>query len=162
MADPKHAETSLPDLREIERVLPHRYPFLLLDRVLEFVPGERIVGLKQLTANEATTEGAPPCMAVVPGGLLIEAVTQLGAVLVLHRPEMAGKVALILQIPSARMLKPVPLGSTLRLEAQVLRLKQTLGELRGAAYLEGELVAEGRMRFAIVNAGDLLSQRVNS
>jgi 3-hydroxymyristoyl/3-hydroxydecanoyl-(acyl carrier protein) dehydratase len=139
----------------IQRILPHRYPFLLVDRVTEFVPGQRIVGIKNFSANEDTPLGYSPQSPQVPTGLLLEAVTQLGAILVLERPEMGGKVAVILQIPSARLLKVVHPGDTLRLEAEILKLGERFGELRGTAYLEGELIAEGQMRFAIANADSL-------
>lgn len=86
----------------------------------------------------------------------MEVVTQLGAILVLERPEMLGKVAVILQIPSARLLSPVWPGDTLEVEAEVLRLREAFGELRGGAYRDGTLVAEGHMRFGIANAADLL------
>ena len=89
---------------------------------------------------------------MVPTGIVLEMVTQLGAILVLERPEMAGKVAMILQIPSARLLAPVEPGDTLRVEAEVIKIGQVFGELRGAAYRRGELVAEGQMRFAIADA----------
>ena len=141
---------------DIQRLLPHRYPFLLLDRVTEFVPGQRIAGIKNFSANDAAGRGHFPASPLVPAGILMEIVTQLGAILVLERPEMKGKVALILQIPSARLLEPVRPGDTVRVEAKVLKLRQNLGELHGAAYREGVLVAEGRMRFAIADAADLL------
>lgn len=140
----------------IQRILPHRFPFLLVDRVTEFIPGKRITGIKRFTANEATSEGPTAAAPMVPSGILIESVTQLGAILVLERPEMAGKAAVILQIPTARMLRPVQPGDTLRLEAEVLKLGELFGELRGVAYCGDELVAEGRMRFAIANEADLL------
>jgi 3-hydroxyacyl-[acyl-carrier-protein] dehydratase len=95
----------------------------------------------------------------VPGGFLIEALTQLGAILVLERPEMAGKVAVILQIPSAQMHRAVNAGDTVRLEAEVVKLRPLIGELRGRAFVAGQLVAEGQMRFAIANASDLLPAR---
>ncbi len=137
---------------EIQRVLPHRYPFLLLDRVIEFVPGARIVGIKSFTANEAAPHGHSPEVPVVPGGILIEMTTQLGAILVLERPGMAGKVPVILGIPSARMITPVQPGDNLRVEVSVLKLRENFGELRGAVYREGELVAEGQMRFAFLDS----------
>jgi 3-hydroxymyristoyl/3-hydroxydecanoyl-(acyl carrier protein) dehydratase len=140
----------------IPRILPHRYPFLLIDRVTELVPGQRIVGVKCFTGNEEPALGYSPESPQVPTGLVMEAVTQLGAILVLERPEMAGKLAVILQIPSARLLQPVRPGDVLRLEAQVLKLGERFGELRGTAYREGELIAEGQMRFAVVNASDVL------
>jgi 3-hydroxyacyl-[acyl-carrier-protein] dehydratase len=136
----------------IERMLPHRYPFLLIDRVTEFVPGQRIAATKHFSANDDASQGYLPGAPLVPMGIVLETVTQLGAVLVLERPETAGKVAMILQIPSARLLKPIVPGDTLRVEAEVVRMGSIFGELRGAAYREGELVAEGQMRFAITDA----------
>jgi 3-hydroxyacyl-[acyl-carrier-protein] dehydratase len=141
---------------EIARLIPHRYPFLLIDRVTEFVPGQRIAATKHFSVNDAATQGYSPEAPLIPTGILLEMVTQLGAVLVLERPEMAGKVAMVLQIPSAHLHKPVEPGDTLRLEAQVIKLGPLFGELRGLAYREGDLIAEGQMRFAIANASDVM------
>ncbi len=141
----------------IQRILPHRYPFLLVDRVTEFVPGKRIAGIKNFTVNDDASRGHFAETPVVPGGILIEMVTQLGAILVLERPQMAGKVAVILQIPSARLHGCVWPGDTLRVEAEVVKLGETFGEMRGAAYREDELVAEGQMRFAVASAADFLT-----
>ena len=145
----------------IGRALPHRHPFLLVDRVTEFEPGRRIAGIKNFSANEEACQGYDPARMLVPAGILFEMVTQLGAILVLERPEMQGpgtqaKVPVILQIPSARLLEPVYLGDTLRLEAEAVKLRESFGELRGTAYRDGKLVAEGQMRFAIANAADML------
>ena len=142
----------------IQRIIPHRYPFLLVDRVTEFVPAHRIAGIKTFTINEEQAPGYFPGHPLVPAGILIEMVTQLGAILVLERPQMQGKIAVILQIPEARMLTPVRIGDTLRVEAEVLKIRHSFGELRGAAYRENERVAEGQMRFAIANTEDLLPQ----
>ncbi len=142
----------------IQRILPHRYPFLLVDRVVEFFPGKRIVGIKHFSANDFLAQDGSSGAPIVPSGILIESVTQLGAILVLERPQMAGKIAVILQIPSARMIEPVHPGDTLRLEAEVLKIGELFGELRGTAHRDGELVAEGTMRFAIANQSDLKSQ----
>jgi 3-hydroxymyristoyl/3-hydroxydecanoyl-(acyl carrier protein) dehydratase len=146
----------------IERVLPHRHPFLLVDRVTEFEPGRRIVGIKNFGANEEACQGYDPARMLVPAGILFEMVTQLGAILVLERPEMQGpgtqgKIPVILQIPAARLLEPVYLGDMLRVEAEAVKLRESFGELRGAAYREGKLVAEGQMRFAMASAADLLA-----
>lgn len=138
------------------RVLPHRYPFLLVDRVTSFTPGVEIQGIKNFSANESMLRGFAPEAPLVPLGLLLEAVTQLGAILVLERPQMAGKIAVILQIPSAQIYRPVAPGETAHFEARVLKLRETLGELKGAAYVDGALVAEGQMRFAITDRGSFL------
>lgn len=142
----------------IQRIIPHRYPFILIDRVLEFEPGRRISGIKTFSANGAESQGYSPESHLVPAGILIEMVTQLGAILVLQRPNMEGKLAVILQVPAATMLKPVHTGDTLRVEAEVVKLRENFGELRGAAYRDGERVAEGQMRFAVANRGDFLTQ----
>lgn len=142
----------------IHRILPHRYPFLLVDRVTDFTPGVEIRGIKNFSANEEMLLGYSSSSPLVPTGILLEAVTQLGAILVLERPQMADKIAMILQIPSAQLYKPVAAGETVRFEAHVLKLRETLGELRGAAYLRNDLVAEGQMRFAIADHPSVLDQ----
>jgi 3-hydroxymyristoyl/3-hydroxydecanoyl-(acyl carrier protein) dehydratase len=142
----------------IQRLIPHRYPFLLVDRVTEFTPGRSISGIKTITASEAASLGYSPEEPMVPATLLIEMVTQLGAILVLQRPNMQEKIAVILQIPSARMLKPVRVGDTVELAAEALKLKEALGELAGRATVAGKLVAEGQMRFAITDARAVFSR----
>jgi 3-hydroxymyristoyl/3-hydroxydecanoyl-(acyl carrier protein) dehydratase len=146
---------SLPD---ILKILPHRYPFLFVDQVTDFVPGRRIVATKRFSADDEAARGFLPGSPVISVGVLLELVTQLGAVLVMERPEMAGKVAMILQIPDAQLTHPVEPGDTLRVEAEVLKLGERLGELRGAIYRGGEKVAEGRVRFAIVEEAQIRSQ----
>ena len=146
---------SLPDILEI---LPHRYPFLFVDQVTEFVPGQRITATKRFSADDEASRGFLPGSPVISVGVLLELVTQLGAVLVMERPEMAGKVAMILQIPNAQLTQPVQPGDTLRVEAEVLKLGERLGELRGAIYRGGEKVAEGKVRFGIVEEAHIRGQ----
>ena len=141
---------------DIVRTLPHRYPFLFVDRVAEFVPGQRIVAVKHFSIDDQVARGNPPGVAVIPTGVILELVTQVGAVLVMERPEMAGKIAMILHIPSARVIKPIEAGDTVRVEAEVVRMKAQFGELRGSIFRDGELVAEGQMRFGIANAQDVM------
>jgi 3-hydroxyacyl-[acyl-carrier-protein] dehydratase len=136
----------------ITHALPHRYPFLFVDTVTEFVPGQRIVAMKHFSVNDQAARGNPPGVAIIPTGIILELVTQVGAVLVMARPEMAGKIALILHIPSARIIKPIEAGDTVRIEAEVVRMKAQFGELRGSIFRNGELVAEGQMRFGIADA----------
>ena len=140
----------------IERIIPHRYPFLLVDRITEFAPGKRITATKHFSVNDYGSQGFNPGTPIVPPGIVLEMVTQVGAVLVLERPEMAGKVAMILQIPSAKILTLVEPGDTLRVEAEVVKMGTQVGELRGVAFRESELIAEGQMRFAIANAADVM------
>ena len=97
---------------DILRILPHRYPFLFVDRVTEFIPGQRIAATKRFSVNDEVSRGYLPASPVISVGILLELVTQLGAVLVMERPEMAGKVAVILQIPAAHLTKPVAPGDT--------------------------------------------------
>lgn len=146
------------DQYAIQRILPHRYPFLLLDRVTSFVPGERIAGVKTFTVNEPYAQGHFEGQPVVPCSILLEMTTQLGAVLVLERPGMAEKIAVILQIPSAQMHKTAQPGDALRVEAEVVKLRENFGELKGAVYREQELIAEGQMRFAITDAAAVSQQ----
>jgi 3-hydroxyacyl-[acyl-carrier-protein] dehydratase len=141
----------------VQRVLPHRYPFLLIDRVTDFTPGVEIHGIKTFTANEEMLGGYLSPSPVVPTSIMMEALTQLGAILVLERPQMADKIAMILQIPSAHLYKFIVPGDTVRFEARVLKLRETMGELRGSAFLGDELVADGQLRFAIANRADILS-----
>lgn len=136
-------------------MLPHRYPFLLVDRVTKFTSGVEIEGVKNFTINEAMLLGYSPSLPLVPTGILLEAVTQLGAILVLERPQMAGKIAMVLQIPSARLLRVVAPGDTVRFEARVLKLREGFGELQGCAYVGKALIAEGQMRFAIADRNNL-------
>jgi 3-hydroxyacyl-[acyl-carrier-protein] dehydratase len=141
--------------RPIDQILPHRYPFLTLDRVAEFVPGERITGFKEFSANDELLQGRCPEAGLVPAAILFELVTQLGAVLVMHRPQMEGKIAMILQIPQARMHHLVQAGERLRVEAVVVRMRENFGELRGTIYRGPTLVGEGTMRFGIAPESSL-------
>jgi 3-hydroxyacyl-[acyl-carrier-protein] dehydratase len=143
---------------DITRLLPHRYPFLFVDSVVEFASGQRIVAVKHFSIDDWAARGNPPGVAIIPTAVILELVTQVGAVLVMERPEMAGKIAMILHIPSAQVLKPIEAGDTVRVEAEVLRMKAQFGELRGSIFRDGELVAEGQMRFGIANAQDVMPQ----
>lgn len=143
----------------IQRVIPHRYPFLLVDRVVEFVPCQRIVGIKNVSFDDETCQGYLPVAPAVSLSIVLEAVTQLGAILVLARPEMADKVAVILQIPAAQSLKRIQPGDSLWLEARALKLRENFGELHGSAFRDRELVGEGQMRFAIASVEQVIGNR---
>jgi 3-hydroxymyristoyl/3-hydroxydecanoyl-(acyl carrier protein) dehydratase len=156
MGDLTDTAQEQPRETDLTAALPHRYPFLLVDRVIDFTPGVRIVGIKRFSSGDHVAQGYFPDSPIIPTGILLEVVTQLGAVLVLERPEMKHKIAMILQIPSARIIEPVLPGDTLRVEAEVIKLREAFGELRGAIYRQGQLVAEGQMRFAIADASQVL------
>ncbi len=151
----------MPDATSIEiaKTLPHRFPFLFVDRIEEFIPGQRIAATKHFSVNDEASRGNPLGVANIPSGVILELVTQVGAVLVMERPEMAGKIAMILQIPSARFFAPIEAGDTVRLEAEVVKMREQFGELRGTISRNGELVAEGQMRFVIASAADVLPKR---
>jgi 3-hydroxyacyl-[acyl-carrier-protein] dehydratase len=141
---------------DILSILPHRYPFLFVEQVTEFIPGRRIAGIKRFSVDDEAAQGYLSSSPIISVGVLMELVTQFGAILVMERPEMAGKVAMILQISSAELVKLVAPGDTLRVEAEVDKIGARFGELHGAVYREGELVAEGRMRFAIAEAAQVI------
>lgn len=140
------------DLKAIKTRLPHRYPFLLLDRVLELVPGQRIVGIKNVTANEPFFQGHFPDYPVMPGVLILEALAQAGAVMMLEGVEdPATKLPLFAGIDGARFRRPVVPGDQLRLELTVLKQRGTSCKLAGKAWVGEELAAEAEI-LAVVAA----------
>ena len=139
-------------VNEIMKRIPHRYPFLLVDRVLELEPGKRGVGIKNVTVNEPFFQGHFPGIPIMPGVLMIEAMAQLGAVVVLGTPENQGKLALFVGIDNVRFRRQVVPGDQLRIEVEITRLRGTIGKGQGKAFVEGEVAAEGEIMFALVDA----------
>ncbi len=133
---------------QIQEILPHRYPFLLVDRILE-MDGDRVVGLKNVTINEAHFQGHFPGYPIMPGVLIVEALAQTGAVLLLSSPENRGKVVLFAGIDKLRFRRPVVPGDTLRLEVQLLERRSRIGRGSARALVDGQVVAEGELMFAI-------------
>jgi len=139
-------------INEIMKVLPHRYPMLLIDRILEIEPGKRIVGLKNVTANEQFFQGHFPGAPVMPGVLIVEAMAQCAAVLFLRDiPDRDRKLFLFGGVDKARFRKPVVPGDQLRLECQVLQRRGGTGKLRCVAKVEGNLVAEAELLSVMVD-----------
>ena len=137
------------DNAAIERILPHRYPFLLVDRITEFEPDKRIVGIKNVSLNErylARSQGEAP---VLPPTILTEAVAQVGAILILAKPENREKLPFFTGIERVRYRRPVHPGDVVVIEASVVRLRSRMGRLRGCAKVGDEVVIEGTMTFAL-------------
>src|SRR5690242_9245213 len=137
------------DYAAIERILPHRYPFLLVDRITEFEPDRRIVGIKNVSLNErylAHPAGEPP---VLPPTILTEAVAQVGAIMILSKPEHRDKLIFFMGIERVRYRRPVRPGDVVVIEAMAKRLRSRMGLLRGVATVDGNVVAEGTMTFAL-------------
>ena len=133
------------DINEIRELLPHRFPFLLVDRIIEMEP-ERIVGIKNVTANEPHFMGHFPDFPVMPGVLIVEAMAQCAGVLVLKSIEdRASKLVLLVAIENARVRKPVVPGDTLRMEMKILKRKATVAKMSGVATVDGVVVAEAEV-----------------
>ncbi|HEX8564291.1 MAG TPA: 3-hydroxyacyl-ACP dehydratase FabZ [Pyrinomonadaceae bacterium] len=131
------------DINEIIQLLPHRYPFLLVDKIIELIPKERIVGIKQVTYNEFFFRGHFPNAPVMPGVLVIEALAQAGAVLALREIEdRAKKIPYFSGIEKARFRRPVVPGDTLTLEVTALRIGHRIQRMRGEAKVDGQLAAD--------------------
>jgi beta-hydroxyacyl-ACP dehydratase FabZ len=136
---------------EIAALLPHRYPFLLVDRVLELTAGERIVALKNVTANEPFFSGHFPGQPLMPGVLICEAVVQAGGILArasVDAPSQQGKIAMLTGLDHVRFRRQVVPGDQLRLEVEIVRRRGTFCKMRGTAQVEGKVAAE--LEFTVV------------
>lgn len=137
------------DIREIQRVLPHRYPFLLVDRILEIELGKRIVGLKNVSINEPFFQGHFPGNPVMPGVLIIEAMAQVGGVLafksVEDRMDISNKLVYFAGIEKAKFRKPVLPGDQIRFELEVIQVREPYWKLRGIALVDGKKVCEAEL-----------------
>ncbi|MBE3572327.1 MAG: 3-hydroxyacyl-ACP dehydratase FabZ [Moorella humiferrea] len=137
------------DLVAIQEILPHRYPFLLVDRILEVEAGRRAVGQKNVSGNEWYFSGHFPGRPVMPGVLIIEALAQVGAVALLSVPDFRGRVVLFGGMDGVRFRRQVIPGDVLRLETEIIKLKGRVGKGYGRAWVENELAAEGELLFAV-------------
>lgn len=137
------------DINQIKEIIPHRYPFLLVDRILEVEEGQRAVGIKNVTANEEFFNGHFPDYPVMPGVLVIEALAQVGAVAMLKKEENRGRLAFFAGIDNCRIKRQVVPGDQLRLEVEMTRVRGKIGKGRGVATVDGEVAVELEMMFAL-------------
>lgn len=137
------------DYAAIERILPHRYPFLLVDRVTEFEMDKRIVGIKNVSSNDRYLSHADDGAGVLPPMILTEVVAQVGAILILAKPENRQRLPFFAGIERVRFRRPVRPGDQLEIEATVVRLRSRMGRLEGIARVNGQVVAHGMMTFAL-------------
>lgn len=137
------------EINEIKKLLPHRYPFLMVDRVLSFEPQKRIVALKNVTVNEEFFNGHFPQRPVMPGVLIIESMAQVAGLVMLVEEEHRGKIPFFTGIDNARFRRPVVPGDQLILEIEVVRIKGNVGKVKGRALVEGEVAAEAELMFVL-------------
>ena len=137
------------EIEDIKAILPHRYPFLLVDRIIELEEDHRIVGVKNVASDERYFIAGPGGRPVLPASILTEAMAQAGAVLILSKPETRSRLIYFMGIDKVRYRRPVGAGDTVLLEGTVVRLRGKIGSLQGVARVDGRVVCEGRMTFAL-------------
>jgi len=139
-------------VNQIQAIIPHRYPMLLVDRILEIEPMKRAVGIKNVTANEQFFQGHFPGKPIMPGVLLLEAMAQVGGVAMLCSEEYRGKLAFFAGIDRVKFRRPVVPGDQLRMVAEIIKIRGTMGKIWAEAFVDDELVAEGEFLFALTQA----------
>jgi len=137
------------EIEDIKAILPHRYPFLLLDRILELEQDRRVLGLKNVSSDERYFIAGPGGVPMLPASILTEAMAQAGAVLILSKPENRSRLVYFMGIDRVRYRRPVCAGDSVLLEGIVVRLRSKMGTLRGIARVDGRIVCEGQMTFAL-------------
>ncbi|MBS3819879.1 3-hydroxyacyl-ACP dehydratase FabZ [bacterium] len=140
------------DIEKIQKLLPHRYPFLLVDRVLEMEKGKSLVAVKNVTSNEPFFQGHFPSMKVMPGVLIVEALAQAGGILLFHSvPEPQNRLAFLSKIEKAKFRKPVIPGDQLRLKVELIKLRDKYSHFKGEASVEGVTVTEGEVTATLLD-----------
>ncbi|MBW4647137.1 MAG: 3-hydroxyacyl-ACP dehydratase FabZ [Kastovskya adunca ATA6-11-RM4] len=147
--DPKKAVFSL---EEIQQLLPHRYPFSLVDRIIEYVPGERAIGLKNVTFNEPHFQGHFPGRPMMPGVLIVEAMAQVGGIVLTQLPDVDGSLFVFAGIDKVRFRRPVVPGDQLVMTVELLCVKRRrFGKMQARAEVDGQRVAQGELMFSLVD-----------
>ena len=146
-------EPSTLSIEEIHRLLPHRYPFALVDRIIRYVPGKLAVGIKNVTFNEPHFQGHFPNRPIMPGVLIVEAMAQVGGIIVTQMPELPKGLFMFAGIDKVRFRRPVVPGDQLVMSVELLSVKsRRFGKMQGRAEVEGQLAAEGLLTFSLVDA----------
>jgi UDP-3-O-[3-hydroxymyristoyl] N-acetylglucosamine deacetylase/3-hydroxyacyl-[acyl-carrier-protein] dehydratase len=136
------------DVRGIMKIIPHRFPFLLVDRIMDFEPGKRAVGIKNVTINEAFFQGHFPVRPVMPGVLMVEAMAQVAAVVALSKPELAGKIGFFMSVDGVKFRKVVEPGDQLVMEVEIVKARARIAQAKGVCKVDGQVVCEAEMGFA--------------
>ncbi len=137
------------EINEIKALLPHRYPFLLVDRVLELIPNQKIIALKNVTANEEFFNGHFPAKPVMPGVLVIESMAQAAGIMMLSKEEHKGKIPYFTGIDNARFRKTVVPGDQLIIEVDVIRVKGSVGKVKAVSKVDNQVAAEAELMFIL-------------
>ena len=136
---------------EIQNIIPHRYPFLLVDKIIELEEGKKAIGIKNVTINEPFFQGHFPGNPLMPGVLIVEAMAQVGAVAVMTLEENKDKLAVFAGIDSIRFKKQVRPGDTLRMEVELISMRRGIGKADAVAYVDGEVACKGTLMFGIID-----------
>ena len=150
-ASNNQAAKQILNVQEIHRLLPHRYPFALVDRIIEYVPGEKAVGIKNVTFNEPFFPGHIPDFPLMPGVLMVEAMAQVGGIILVQLPGMEGKFFAFAGIDKVRFRRPVVPGDRLIMTVELLSLKQNrIAKMQGKGEVDGQLAVKGEMMFSLI------------
>ncbi len=150
-ASDNQAAKQILNVQDIHRLLPHRYPFALVDRIIEYVPGEKAVGIKNVTFNEPFFPGHIPDFPLMPGVLMVEAMAQVGGIILVQLPGMEGKFFAFAGIDKVRFRRPVVPGDRLIMTVELLSLKQNrIAKMQGKGEVDGQLAVKGEMMFSLI------------